>query len=53
MVLVGSDYQRGSDDATGALPGGRNKVRRIGGEGAPAALTAFGSTTAASESGVG
>lgn len=53
MVLVGSDCQRGSDGATGALPGGRNKVRRIGGEGAPAALTAFGSTTAASESGVG
>ena len=38
MVLVGSDCQRGSDGATGALPGGRNKVRRIGGEGAPAAL---------------
>ena len=35
------------------LPGGRNKVRRDGGEGAPAALTAFGTTTAASESGVG
>ena len=38
MGLPMSDYQRGSDGATGALPGGRNKVRRIGGEGAPAAL---------------
>ena len=38
MGLPTSDCQRGSDGATGALPGGRNKVRRIGGEGAPAAL---------------
>ena len=55
MVLHGfaSDCQRVSVGATGALPGGLNKVRRDGGEGAPAALTAFGTTTAASESGVG
>ena len=53
MGLPTSDCQRVSVGATGALPGGLNKVRRDGGEGAPAALTAFGTTTAASESGVG
>ena len=38
MGLPASDCQHVSVGATGALPGGLNKVRRIGGEGAPAAL---------------